>query len=605
MYMPLKTYVFLLFSLVALSAYAQPDKTQALAKQYYQTGDYVKAAALFEELWKDSPSNTYYYTSLYNSYLRLNDYDQAEKLVKKQMKKFKDNLAYQVDLGYIYSQNNDSKKAEEIYDEVLDQLSPDQNQIRSTASKFIGVRQMDYAAETYLKGRELLKDKTLFGFELGNVYLQENKAKEAVATYLQLMDDNPIYKSSVQSLLANYIDRDNIQEELEIQLYSLVQKNSSNIGYSELLIWLFTHQEDYEQALIQAKALDKRNKEDGGRIVNLAANALEQEQYDAAIDAYEYIQTKGEDNRFYQLAKSGAIDARKKKITQNLNYTNEDLLTLKTDYHDFLEKYGKNAGTVRSIEALAALEAYYLHDISEAIQLMEEAIALPGLNSKIKNELKLVLGDYYVLDGDVWEATLLYAQVDKAEKDSPLGEDARFRNAKLSYYKGEFEWAQAQLSILKGATSELIANNALELSVFIMDNLGLDTTTTTMQLYADADLLHIQNKDSQALKKLDEILEAFPGHDLTDDIYYKQANILMENKQFDKAVEKLQLITQSYSEDILADNALFLLGDIHQHYLNLPEEAMNYYKLIITDYSDSVLLVEARKRFRFLRGDDV
>ena len=336
----------------------------------------------------------------------------------------------------------------------------------------------------------------------------------------------------------------------------------------------------------------------------MAANAVEQKQFDAAIDAYEYIQTKGDENRFYQLAQSGAIDARKQKITQNLNYTTNDLLTLKKDYTIFINQYGKTAETVRSIEALAALEAYYLHDIDTAIQLMEEAIALPGLKSKVKNELKLVLGDYYVLYGDVWEATLLYAQVDKAERDSPLGEDARYRNAKLSYYKGEFEWAQAQLSILKGATTELIANNALELSVFILDNLGLDSTTNTMQLFASADLLHIQNKDEQALTKLDELLTAYPGHALTDDIYLKQANILIENKQFEEAIDKLKLITEFYGEDILADNALFLLGDIYQNYLKLPEQAMAYYKLIITDYSDSVLLVEARKRFRFLRGDD-
>ena len=534
----------------------------------------------------------------------MNAYDDAEKLVKKQIKKFKDELSYQVDWGYIYSQNNDSKTAQEIFDEVLKQLSPDENKIRNTASKFISIRQMDYAAASYLKGREILKDKTLFGFELGNVYLQENKAKEAVSAYLQLIVDNPWYKNSVQSLLANYIDKDSIQEELEIQLYALVQKNSNNIGFNELLIWLYTHQEDFEQALIQAKALDKRNKEDGWRIIDLATNAVEQKQFDAAIDAYEYIQTKGDENRFYQLAQSGAIDARKQKITQNLNYTTNDLLTLKEEYTIFLNQYGKTVETVRSIEALAALEAYYLHNINTAIQLMEEAIALPELKSKIKNELKLILGDYYVLYGDVWEATLLYAQVDKADTDSPLGEDARFRNAKLSYYKGEFEWAQAQLSILKGATTELIANNALELSVFILDNLGLDSITSTMQLFAAADLLHIQNKDEQALTKLDELLTAYPGHALTDDIYLKQANILIENKQFEEAIDKLKLITESYGDDILADNALFLLGDIYQNYLKLPEQAMAYYKLIITDYSDSVLLVEARKRFRFLRGDD-
>lgn len=603
--MKLKLSIFTVFFCLILGIQAQVDKTQALAKQYYQTGDYTKAAQLFEELWKDNNQNLYYYTSLYNSYMRLNEYANAEQLVKKQIKKNKEDLNYKIDLGYIYSQNNESGKAEEVYDEVIASLPANQNIIRNTASKFIGVRQLDYAIASYLKGRELLKDNSLFGFELGNVYLQENKAKEAVSVYLQLMDENPVYKNSIQSVLANNIDKDNIQEELEVQLYDLVQKNSSRNEYIELLIWLFTHQADYEQALIQAKALDKRNQEDGGRIMKLASNAINEQQYDAAIDAFTYIQSKGEANRYFQAARSGQIDARKLKITNTLNYTQEDISTLKNEYERFIEEYGRNIGTVNSMQEIAKLEAYYIHDMTAAITWLEEVLAIPNLPKSTKNKVKLDLGDFYLLDGDVWEATLYYAQVDKDEKDSPIGEDARFRNAQLSYYKGEFEWAQAQLSILKGATTELIANNALALSVFILDNLGLDTSTTTMEMFANADLLHKQNKDEAALEKLDEILVKFPNHALTDDVYFKQAKIYLEAQAFDKAAGLLNRLLQDYSEDILADNALFLLGDIYQNYLGQEEKAMEYYKQIITDYSDSVLMVEARKRFRFLRGDDV
>tara|TARA_B110000459_G_scaffold172899_1_gene194685 strand:+ start:10271 stop:12082 length:1812 start_codon:yes stop_codon:yes gene_type:complete len=603
--MKLKLFIFSAFTFLLIGAHAQFDKTLALAKQYYQTGDYEKSAKLFEELWKDNNQNLYYYTSLYNSYIRLNDYAHAEQLVKKQVKRNKDDLSYKIDLGYIYSQNNESAKAEDIYKDVISLLPDNQTFIRSTAAKFIGVRQLDYAIECYLKGRELLKDKSLFGFELGNVYLQGNKIKEAVGAYLHLMNENTIYKNSVQSILTNNIEKEGLQDELEEQLYSLVQKNSAKTEYLELLIWLFTHQADYEQALIQAKALDKRNQEDGGRIIQLANDAIIEQQYDAAIEAFIYVQSKGKVGRFFQLAKSGEIESRKLKITNTLDYSNEDIATLQQEYETFLSNYGKNVSTVNSMQELAKLQAYYVHDIAAAIQLMEELLAIPNLPKKTKNLVKLDLGDFYVLFGDVWEATLLYAQVDKDEKDSPIGEDARFRNSKLSYFKGEFEWAQAQLGILKGATTELIANNALKLSIFILDNLGLDTTTATMQMYADADLLHIQNKDQEALSLLGDILIKYPGHALTDDIYYKQAQILLESQKFEKANTLLKLLFQDFSEDILADNALFLLGEVYQKYLDQPDKAMEYYKIIITDYTNSVLMVEARKRFRFLRGDDV
>ncbi|MEZ4979421.1 MAG: tetratricopeptide repeat protein [Chitinophagales bacterium] len=596
--------ILFIFGLL-LVAWSQVDKTQALAKQYYQTGDYQKAAAMFEELWKQEPNNTYYYSSLYNCYLRLNEYSEAEILVKKQSKRDKNNLSYIIDLGYIYSQNNRAKDAQEQYDLVLNSLLGDQNEIRSIANKFLGIRQNDYAIKSYLKGRELAKDKSLYTFELGNVYLQDNQAKEAVSTYLQLLEDNPNYLNTVQSIMANNLDKKGLQDALETQLYSLVQKNTNRNEYNELLIWLFTHQGDYDQALIQAKALDKRNQEDGFRIINLANSAVQEKQYDAAIDAYRYLQSKGESGRYYQLAKSSQINAQKLKLTTTLNYTQDDILSLEQSYLEHLEKFGKGLSTVPAMRDLAHLEANYLHQLKLAISLLNEIIALPNLDKKTKNEVKLDLGDYYVLDGDVWEATLLYAQVDKDEKDSPIGEDARYRNARLSYYKGEFEWSQAQLGILKGATTELIANNSLQLSVFIMDNLGLDSTTTTMELFADAELMHIQNKDKKAVELLDSILYRYPGHALTDDVYLKKAQISFENRNFNEAINNLNALLLNHSEDILADNALFMLGDIYQNYLNNPDKAMEAYKSIITDYSDSVLMVEARKRFRFLRGDDI
>jgi tetratricopeptide (TPR) repeat protein len=589
----------------SLRVHAQVDRTQALAKQYYQTGDYEKAAQMYEELFQEDPSNLFYYTSLYNSYLRLNDYDNAEKLVKKLIKKNKEDFNFQIDLGYIYSQNNQAKAAEEQYNSVLNALLADQNLVRSVANKFMSIRQNDFAISSFLKGRELLKDKSLFGFELGNVYLQENKAKEAVATYLQLMSDNPGYKNSVQSVLTNNLDKKDIQEELESQLYTLVQKNSNKDEYPEMLIWLFTHQEDYAQALVQAKALDKRNQEDGGRILILANDAIVEGQYKAAIDAFKYIQSKGENGRYYQMAKSSQINAQKLKLTNTQDFTLEDINALKTEYQTYLNKYGKSATTVSSIRELALLEAYYIHDMPKAIALLVEAVNFTNLPRKIKNEIKLDLGDFYVLDGDVWEATLIYAQVDKEEKDSPLGEDARYRNARLSYYKGEFEWSQAQLGILKGATTELIANNALELAVFIQDNLGLDTTTATMQLFADAELLHLQNKDQAAILKLDELLSTYPGHALSDDVLFKKANIAFENRNYEQAAELLTNLMQNHGDDILADNATFMLGDIYENKLKNPEKAMEYYKKIITDFSGSILMVEARKRFRHLRGDGV
>ncbi len=299
------------------------------------------------------------------------------------------------------------------------------------------------------------------------------------------------------------------------------------------------------------------------------------------------------------------MNCRKEKISNNLNYTKEDLLGLKSDYLSFINDNGGSFLTAQSMKELADLEGFYLHDLKEAEDLCLKIINMPGVPQQLKNQTKLSLGDFYLIDGDVWESTLLYSQVDKDEKDSPLGEEARFRNAKLAYYRGDFEWAQTQLDALKGSTSELISNDAIDLSVFIIDNLGLDTSADAMAMYARAALLMFQNRDDEALSTLDSILRLFPGHALSDDIEYTKAQIYVKRKDFDKAIPLLEDIMKNYKDDLKGDDATFLLAKINEDHLHNKERAMELYKTIITDYDSSLLVIEARKRFRILRGDKI
>jgi outer membrane protein assembly factor BamD (BamD/ComL family) len=48
-----------------------------------------------------------------------------------------------------------------------------------------------------------------------------------------------------------------------------------------------------------------------------------------------------------------------------------------------------------------------------------------------------------------------------------------------------------------------------------------------------------------------------------------------------------------------------MLGNIYQYHLNDPAKAMERYQELMTDFPGSMFVVEARKRFRALRGDAV
>lgn len=209
------------------------------------------------------------------------------------------------------------------------------------------------------------------------------------------------------------------------------------------------------------------------------------------------------------------------------------------------------------------------------------------------------------MNGDRWEASLLFSQVDKDFKEGQTGENARYRNAKLSYYAGDFEWAQEQFKILKGATSKLISNDAIDMSVFILDNLGMDTTEVTLQMFAQADLLAFQNKYAEAIAKLDSIKILFPEHSLDDDVLYTKAQIYRKLRKTDEMISMYNTIIEKFPTEIKADNAIYELAELYETKLNEPEKAKVLYEKIFTDYSASTFAFEARQRYRKLRGDEL
>jgi predicted Zn-dependent protease len=435
--------------------------------------------------------------------------------------------------------------------------------------------------------------------------MNKDDVPNSVKYYLGYMEMFPQGIQQVKNIIQTSPAGQKMLDEMETQLYAKVQRAPNNEDYIDLLTWVYIQNKDFEGALVQMKALDKRKSENGFRVLNIARMAQTEGYYTDAIAGYEYVVSKGKENSLYFQARTELLNCRKEKISKNINYTQEDLLGLKSDYLSFIDDNGRGFRTAQSMKELADLEGFYLHDIKSAIELCNEIVAMPGVNQQLKNQTKLSLGDFYLIDGDVWESTLLYSQVDKDEKDSPLGEEARFRNAKLAYYRGDFEWAQTQLQALKSSTSELISNDAINLSVFIIDNLGLDTSEDAMMMFAKAELLLFQNKEVQATGLLDTITYLFPGHALYDDIEYAKAQIFVKRKEFERAIPLLEDIIKNYKTDLKGDDATFLLAQINEEHLSNKEKAKELYKTIITDYNSSLLVIESRKRFRTLRGDNL
>lgn len=597
----MRNFLLLAVMLLGATVYGQDAR---LAQQYFQNGEYEKAAVYYEQLFNLNEENDFYLNRYVDCLLAIEAYEECEKVIKRQIRRTPDNVNLYVTYGKLYERQYLEDEAEQQYQTAIDNLSRDPFIITRLANAFVVLTKYDLAIETYEKGALLLKDQNIFAYNLGELYRRKGDIPKMIESYLNALDANVDRIRTIETIFQRYFLPEDY-EELQKQLYTRLQSDENAAHFIEMLTWVFIQRKDYKNALRQVRALDRRLRENGGRVFQLAEVAANDKDYDTAIDAYEYVVEKGNESPFYLEAKREALRAKRSKIVEGYAYTQPELLTLEKEYESFLTEFGYSRVTAGIILEQAELEALYLNNLDKAIDLLNEMIKYPNVDKNIEANGKINLADYYLIKGEIWEATLLYSQVDKAFKEDILGHEARFRNAKLSYYSGDFQWAQAQFEILKASTSRLISNDAIDMSIFIMDNLGLDTTEQAMAMYAQADLLVFQNRFDDAFQKLDSLKTAFPKHSLEDDILYLKSKIYIKKREFGKAAENLQAIVDEYSDGIRGDNALFELAQLYERQLNDVEKAKELYEKLFIEYSGSTFAVEARKRFRLLRGDKI
>ncbi len=598
--------VFSLFLvLIALPAFGQTSDEQ-LAKYYLESGDFEKALLYYENLY-DKNQNSANYNGLYSCYMQLESYRDAEKLVKKHMKKYRSNTYY-IDLGAVYEAQGDKDDAEDAYREAIENLPKSQGMIIRTANEFIKRSMPELALDTYEAGRKILDDRYPFSYEMAGLYGSMGNTEKMIVAYLDLLDYNESYLQTIQNALNRSIDFESDDDSIEllrVELLRRVQKNPEKTIYAELLTWLFLQQRDFNSAYIQLKAIDKRLGENGQRLLSLANLCLNNEEFRVAAKCYEYLVEKGEKNPYYVYARAGELRASFEDLRRAFPPDTAALEKLDKSYASLLDELGRNRETIGVLRQKAQLEAYYLGRLKDANITLNEALDVPGIPEEMRGEIKLDLARILIARDYIWDASLLCSQVDKAFKNDILGYEAKFLNAKISYYNGEFNWAQAQLDILKGSTSKLISNDAIELSLLITDNLNLDTIYEPMLMYARADLYVTQRRFESATATLDSIMSEYPGHELADDILLKRARICESKLDIECAISHYEEVLADHYFGINADNALFRMAELYQEKLNNPDKAQELYKDLITDFPGSLFVVEARKRFRALRGDEV
>ena len=596
----MRVIILLLFT---LSSFAQ-NNNQKIAYQYFINGDYDKAIVIYEELNKSNLSvNIYspYFISLINT----NNFSTAEKLAKRLYSKNPQRLNYLVDV--IVSLKKQEKVNKFVFNlkKLYWKLDGRNSQTIQLANRFLSFEMYDIALEVYEKSSKI---NNLFSYDLqrAQLYGLLGENEMMVNQYLDFLLNNPNQKKVVFSNIQRFLDNNGIKDFnntniVKRSLLNIIKKYPDRYDFNEMLIWLFMQNQQYQLALKQVISLDRRNQNSLSKIFEITEKLLDLEKFKLAIEGLDYIISKGFNSELYITSHINKLYAE----TKILNNNNEDLEPINSKYNSVINEVGKNSYSILLLSNYAHFKAFYMKNLEDAKIILEDAMKITNADPTEIAECKIQYADIMLLSGNIWDALLFYSQVEKDFKENPIGHTAKFKRAKIAYYKGDFTWAQAQLDVLKASTSKLISNDAMDLSLLISDNYNLDTIDQPMMQFARADLLFFQQKYDEAILTFDSILTLFNGHDLSDEIYFRKYKIFSAKNDTESSVKMLEKIINDFSYEILIDDALYSIAKIYENKYNDNAKAMDYYQKIILDHEGSIYASEARNRFRFLRGDEI
>ncbi|MCH2193332.1 tetratricopeptide repeat protein [Kordia sp.] len=592
--------LFIIFSLaMCTQTLAQSD---ALAQQYYEKGEYKKAIVAFEKLYNKSPRKINFFIGMINSYQQLEDFDTAEKLLLEEIEKPKSkrlNPILLVEAGFNFDLKRDSINANTYYEKAVAYTQQKVSSSYGIGRAFEKKSLLDYALRVY---QNAMEENPNYNFlnNIARIYGEKGDIEKMFSSYLDLIKDRVEQKGYAQRIISQFLRNDPNDENNTLfrkLLLKRIQKEP-NLLWNELLSWLFIQQKQYKRAFIQEKAIYMNGDYSLQRIFELANLSIEDNDTETAREILSYI------------IENSTQDSTIIGASQNLLQLDIDTVTdgnydaIQQRYKELLTQYGRNFRTILLQRDYANFLAFQNNDPQTAITYLKEALDLK-LTLRQQAVVKLALGDILVYKEQFNQALIYFSQVQKALKNDVTGQEARFRVARTSYYKGDFEWAETQLKVLKSSVSQLIANDALQLKLIISDNSLEDSTQTALKKYAKADLLSYQKKETEAIATLEDILQNHKGEKIEDEALLMQAKLYEKRGEFDKARLNYKKIIEFYKDDILVDDAYFAMAKLYLNHFDDPEKAKQFFEEIIFNHQDSIHYVEAQKSYRRLRGDAV
>lgn len=590
-----------LLLLVPMLGLAQSQAEVALANQYFEEGEFEAALELYERAY-ESEARELYAIRISACQERLELYDESVKTLDRHMRKSR-NYSPEVPLskGMLLERIGRMEEAEEIFAKVITDELNDEGDFIMAGAYLYQAGKLDLSRDAYLESRRKLNNPYLFANEIGNIYAQSGEFEEATAEYLNLYFASADNFNTVNLAILNLV-KPGTNLEVERALLQAADRNQSDPNLRILLYEFYLLAEDFEEAFLQVKSIDRIFREDGERVFEFARKMRNNEDYDLSNEAFDYIIDRKQNSRFFFLAHlEKAVNGEMQAFTS----VPVDMVSVRaavSSYGELLNEFGRRPQYFDAIFRRTRLMVFYLNELEPARLELEAAVRqrdLLRLEDWARG--KLLIGDILLIQQEYNKAKLTYTEVSDAFKDRDLGALAKYKLAQLAYYKGEFNLSQALLDAIKDNTSTDISNDAIKLNLLIIDNTGLDTSTVPLEVFAQAQLLHYQRQYTESIELMDSLMFEYPDHSLADEILWEKANIFLEQNDVPTAMTYIDRVLENFPEDIYGDDALVTKARIYDFTLKQPEQAMELYLEFLSRYPGSLFSVEVRKRIRALR----
>ena len=584
------TYLFFFCSLIGFS------QNELLAQNYFDKGEFDKATSLYEELDKKQPGNFYFTQKLVSCYQGLKQFDKAEKLLLN--KKEKSNQpGFFVELGYNAQLQKNQAKADSYYKKAIDAVANQPNYAYQIGQAFEQKSLLQQAYNTYEIGQKNNSSMN-FDYQMALLQGQMGNLDVMVVKLLDYSYSNVNATLNVQNQLVLFMqdDAENVfVNSLKKELLIRTQK-TQDIYWNQFLSWLYVNQKEYNKAFIQEKSIYKRNPESFDDIIQLAQICVTEKDNETAQAIFQFILQNTTDestilNAQYFLLKNEIVNSKP-----------ENYPLIQTKFDTLLNQFGDSPFSV-DLQILAAhFKAFHQNDFENSKALLDKLMEMP-LNIRQKAKVKMELADVFVFNEKFNQAIIYYAQIQNDLPNDEFSHEASMRMAKTSFFKKDFNWSMKQAKELKQASTQLIANDAVELFLLISDNSAEDSLQVALQDFSKADLLEYQNKPAAALDAFLQILVKHKGQSIEAGTLYKVGRNYEKLGNFAKAISYYQTILDNHKDGIYIDEALFYSAEIYNKQLNDPEKAKTLYEKVVLEHPDSIYFTEARKQYRQLRGD--